>query len=125
MNSILNSVKRDLGIKDDYDHFDDELIMDINSVFPIIRQLGVNAPAGFSITDATTNWADYLPDGGDVLEMVKKYVAMKVRLMFDTATLTGTTKDVIERQIQEFEARINYIVDPAEEKEEEEENDGE
>ena len=118
MDSILNSVKRDLGIKDDYDHFDDELILDINSVFPIIRQLGVKAPAGFSIANASTVWTDYIP-AGDVLEMVKKYVAMKVRLMFDTATLTGTTKDVIERQIQEFEARINYIVDP-----EEEENNG-
>lgn len=122
MNSILNSVKRDCGIKDDYTHFDDELILDINSVFPILRQLGVDAPAGFSIVDATTNWSDYLPEG-DVLEMVKKYVALKVRLMFDNSTLTGTVKEVIENQIKEFEARIGYEVDPLPTAEEEEGDD--
>lgn len=114
MDSILNSVKNDLGIKDNYDHFDQEIINDINSVFPAIRQLGVNAPAGFSISDASTVWTDYIP-AGDVLNMVKRYVSMKVRLMFDNSTLSGTVKDVLERQIQEFEARINYEVDPAEE----------
>ena len=114
MDSILKSVKLDLGIKDDYTHFDQEIINDINSVFPAIRQLGVNAPAGFSIADDTTVWTDYI-SSGDVLNMVKRYVSMKVRLMFDNSTLSGTVKEVLERQIQEFEARISYEVDPAEE----------
>ena len=45
MDSILTSIKKLLGITEEYDHFDQDLILHINSVFGILTQLGVG-PAG-------------------------------------------------------------------------------
>ena len=51
--SILTSIKKMLGITEEYEHFDSDLIMHINSVFMILTQLGVGPPSGFSIRDKT------------------------------------------------------------------------
>lgn len=45
--SILTSIKKMLGITEEYEHFDSDLIMHINSVFMILTQLGVGPPSGF------------------------------------------------------------------------------
>ena len=41
MESILTSIKKMLGIDEEYTHFDADVIMDINSVLMILTQLGV------------------------------------------------------------------------------------
>ena len=41
MESILTSIKKMLGITEEYEHFDSDLIIHINSVFMILTQLGV------------------------------------------------------------------------------------
>ena len=51
MESILTSIKKLLGIAEEYEHFDADLIMHINSVFMILTQLGVGPSEGFRITD--------------------------------------------------------------------------
>ena len=48
MDSVLTSVKKMLGITEDYTHFDADLIMHINTVFTILTQLGVGPAEGFS-----------------------------------------------------------------------------
>ena len=62
MNSILTAIKKRLGIDGEYDHFDDDLIMDINSVLSILCQLGVGPSSGFSIEGACEEWSDFVPD---------------------------------------------------------------
>ena len=49
MNSILNSVKKLMGLTEEYKQFDEDLIIHINSVFAILYQLGVGSTP-FSIT---------------------------------------------------------------------------
>lgn len=110
MNSILTSIKKILGITADYTHFDKDLILHINSVFTILNQLGVGPENGFSITDKKAQWTDFLPDGV-TLELVKSYVGLKVRLLFDPPTSSAAI-EAINRQISEFEWRINVQVDP-------------
>ena len=51
MVSILDSIKKLLGIDPSDPSFDDEVIMDINSVFTILTQLGIGPKGGFLITD--------------------------------------------------------------------------
>ena len=51
MESILQSVKKMLGIIPEYTNFDDDIIMHINSVFMILQQLGVGPKEGFAISD--------------------------------------------------------------------------
>ncbi len=62
MESILTSVKKMLGITDDYEHFDSDIIMHINSVFFILYQLGVGPSKVFSIRDKTALWSDFIDD---------------------------------------------------------------
>lgn len=53
--SILNSIKKLLGIANDYKEFDTDIIIQINSVFMILHQLGIGPKEGFHITDEKIN----------------------------------------------------------------------
>lgn len=116
MDSILTSVKKMLGIVEEYEHFDADLIMHINSVLSILTQLGVGPSEGFSIKDKTATWNDFLSDAKN-LESVKSYVYLKVRLIFDPP-LTSSVTEAINRMISELEWRISVAVDPVKSKEE-------
>lgn len=107
--SILDSIKKILGMPPDYDAFDTDLVIHINSVFGILAQLGVGPAGGFSISDNTTLWKAYLGDSKD-LEMVKSYMTLKVRLVFDPPTI-GAVMDAMKEQIREYEWRLNVQVD--------------
>lgn len=109
MESILTSIKKMLGIAEEYTHFDADLIMHINSVLVVLTQLGVGPSEGFSIKDENDEWMDFLPDGYN-LELVKSYVYMKVRLLFDPPQ-SSAVMESMNRMISEFEWRINTTVD--------------
>ena len=94
--SILTSIKLLLGITEDYDYFDAQIITHINSVFMILTQLGVGPPEGFIINDKSNTWNEFIPDGKN-LELVKSYVHLKVRTLFESTN----------RMINEFEWRLN------------------
>ena len=103
--SILTSIKKLLGIPEDYEHYDADIIMHINSVFMILNQLGVGPSKGFSITDKTAVWSNFISDN-DNLEAVKSYVYMKVRLLFDPP-LSSAVMECMNRMIGELEWRLN------------------
>lgn len=111
MDSILGSIKKLLGITEVYDVFDKDLVMHINSVFFVLTQLGVGPSEGFTIQDETAVWDDFIPCGAN-LEAVKSYVYLKVRLLFDPPQSSALT-EAINRQISEFEWRLNVAVDPS------------
>lgn len=109
MDSILTSIKKLLGIMEDYDHFDNDIIMHINSVFMILTQLGVGPPDGFFIEDSSVEWSEFT--NGDInIEAVKSYVYLKVRLLFDPPTSSAVTES-INRMIGELEWRLNIAAD--------------
>ena len=110
MESILTSIKKLLGIAEDYDHFDADIIMHINSVFTILTQLGVGPSKGFRIEDETAEWTDFLPRNSLLYESVKSYIHLKVKLLFDPP-LSGTVIESYNRQISEFEWRLNVTAD--------------
>lgn len=106
MESILTSVKSMLGISEEYEHFDNVLIMHINSVLSILSQVGVGPATGFSITDKFQTWADFIPTDDYRFESVKSYVYMKVKLLFDPPTSSAVLAST-ERMISELEWRLN------------------
>lgn len=110
MDSILTSIKKLLGITEEYDHFDPDIIMHINSVFSVLTQLGVGPASGFSISDKAAVWSDFV-DSDSRLEMLKSYMYLKVKLLFDPPLGTASI-EAINRQISELEWRINVTVDP-------------
>lgn len=110
MDSILISIKKLLGITEDYEHFDQDIIMHINSVFAILNQLGVGPEKGFAIKDKNDAWNDFLSDNIKI-ESVKTYIFQKVKLIFDPPQSSAVI-DAYNRQINEFEWRLNVAVDP-------------
>lgn len=116
MDSILTSIKKLLGLTEDYEYFDEDIKIHINSVFSILTQLGVGPSDGFIITGKTETWNDFIPDSDRVkLDMVQSYVYLKVRLMFDPPT-SSFLIEAMNRQISEFEWRLNVAVDPKEDR---------
>lgn len=109
MESILTSVKKMLGIDEEYDVFDPDIIMHINSVFMILTQMGVGPPEGFKIEGEDGAWLDFT--SGDILiESVKTYVYLKVKLIFDPP-LSSSVIESINRQITELEWRLNMAAE--------------
>ena len=109
MESILTSTKKMLGITEEYTHFDDDIIMHINSVFMILTQLGVGPAKGFVIQSKDAVWSDFISED-DNLEAVKTYVYLKVKLLFDPP-LTSSVSDSRGRLINELEWRLNVAAE--------------
>lgn len=118
MDNILSSIKKLLGIPTEENAFDNDIIMHINSVFMILNQLGIGPTDGFTISDDYALWSDFIPDGQN-LELVKSYMYMKVRLMFDPPS-SSAVLSAMEKSISEFEWRLNV---QSETKTEENQND--
>lgn len=112
MDSILTSIKKMLGIAEDYEHFDPDIIMHINSVFMILFQLGVGPKEGFVIEDETSVWSDFISDTLS-LESVKTYIHLRVRLLFDPP-LSSSVIESINRSISELEWRLNVAAETIE-----------
>ncbi len=103
--SILTSIKKLLGIGEEYTHFDPDIVMHINTALGILTQLGVGPASGFSISDKSAVWTDFIPDMSK-FEMVKSYVHLKTKLIFDPPASSAVI-EVIKVQIQELEWRLN------------------
>lgn len=110
MDSILTSIKKLLGIDEEYTHFDVDLIMQINSILAVLTQLGVGASTGYSITDDSGTWADFLGEGYN-FDAVRSYVYLRVRLLFDPPT-TSALIESMNKMIAEFEWRLHVNSDP-------------
>lgn len=102
--SILISVKKLLGIAEDYTFFDPDIIMHINSVLMILHQMGVGPDDPFTISDDTETWTDFCGSYKDIAA-VKTYVALKVRLMFDPPAASAHAQ-AINDTIKELEWRL-------------------
>ena len=108
--SILTSVKKMLGIAEDYTFFDADVLMHINMVFMVLYQLGVGPSTPFSISDNSATWSDFLGDATD-LEGVKTYIYLKAKLVFDPPQ-SSAAMEAIKENIKELEWRLNVAVDP-------------
>ena len=107
--SILTSIKKLLGVAEDYTEFDEDIMTHINSVFLNLTQLGVGPEEGFMIEDNTAEWADFINDSVQ-LQAIKTYVYLKVKLLFDPP-LSSSVTESINRMIAELEWRLNAAVD--------------
>lgn len=109
MESILTSVKRLLGIDEEYEYFDQEIILNINSALMTLHQIGIGPKEGFVIVDDSQTWEDFIGERKD-LESIKTYLYLKTRLSFDPPQ-TGYLVDAITKQISEIEWRLNVQVE--------------
>lgn len=106
--SILNTIKKLLGILPDDHAFDEDIIVHINSVLMFLQQLGVGPDTVFSIDDDSAVWSDLLTDP-NMYSATKTYIYLRVRLAFDPPS-TSFVLDAIKTQIQEYEWRLTVQV---------------
>ena len=104
MESIQTSTKKLLGISEEYTHFDADLVMHINSVFLILTQIGVGPSEGFSISDETAKWTDFIQDSLR-LGAVKSFMYLKVKLLFDPPS-SASVMEATNKPIDELEWRL-------------------
>lgn len=105
MESILTSIKKMLGIAEEYEHFDADLIMHINSILSVLAQVGVGPSGGFRIEDEEAAWDKYIPDGKN-LESIKSFMHLRVKLLFDPP-LSSAVIEMMKQQADELLWRIN------------------
>lgn len=106
MDSILTSIKKMLGIAEEYEQFDMDIIIHINSVLSILNDLGVGPESGYSIVSKETTWYDYVSNATtNNIETIKTYIYLKVKLIFDPPSNASAIASM-EKLIQEFEWRI-------------------
>lgn len=111
MESILTSIKKLLGISEEYEQFDQDIIMHINTVFMNLTQLGVGPSKGFYIEDADATWDDFVNlDKNIQLQAVKTYIYLKVKLLFDPP-LSSAVIESTNNMIAELEWRLNTAVE--------------
>lgn len=107
--SILNSIKNIINVNVEDTVFDKEIIVAINTAFFTLYQIGVGYDSPFTINDSTAVWSDFI-ENIDELAMVKSYVGLKTRLLFDPPT-SSPLMDAIKNQIAEYEWRLNVEAD--------------
>lgn len=103
MESILDSIKKLLGIQKEYTAFDPDIIMHINSVFVILNQINVGPKEVFSISDSSAVWSDFITE--EYQNMIKSYIHLKVKLMFDPPASNAVIES-ISNAASELEWRL-------------------
>lgn len=119
MESILTSIKKLLGIDENYVEFDTDIIIHINSVLMALTQIGVGPAEGFAIMDEYATWEDFIGDKL-YLNSVKSYMYLRVKLLFDPPLSTAAL-DSLKKLADEFEWRLQVAAENNQSTEEEDE----
>lgn len=109
MDSILTSIKKLLGIEEEYTQFDTDITIYINSSLMVLNQIGIGPKCGFNIQDKMSTWRDFVGERIDI-EAIKSYVYLSVRLIFDPPQ-NSFLVDAINKQINELLWRLNVQVE--------------
>lgn len=73
--------------------------------------MGVGPTNGFSISGDDEEWADFIINDPNSFSLVKSYIYLKVKLLFDPP-LSSAAMEATNRQISEFEWRLFVAADP-------------
>lgn len=107
---MLDTIKVGFGLQPDYNPFDAEILMHINSVLSTLNQLGVGPQEGI-IADSDTPWSALLEEDKR-LENVKSYMFLRVKMLFDANAMTQHVVAAYQKMIEELEWRITVTTDP-------------
>lgn len=107
--SILDSVKKVCGISDDYDVFDQDLLIFINGVILELTQNGIGPEVGFTVTDKNSMWHDFIGDFPNP-GAVATYISLKVKILFDPPS-SSFVIDAYKKQLEELIWRLNIEAD--------------
>ena len=110
--SIFKSIKALLGPDADYDVFDPDILIFINSAIATLTQLGIGPEEGFVVTGENETWDDFLGFDADQLQAAKTFVYLKVKMVFDPPSSSFVLTSY-EKTCEELAWRLNVAVDPS------------
>lgn len=110
--SIVATIKKMLGLEDDYTPFDTDVIVNINAALMTLTQLGIGPKEGFTVTDYSQTWSDFVTNEVQ-LGAVKTYVYLKVKMIFDPPT-NSYVMDAMKQQAEEIGWRLNVQAESVE-----------
>lgn len=105
--SILLTIKQMLGLEDDYNVFDQDIIVSINSALGTLKQVGAMVDSHY-ITSASNTWVE-LGVSDWQLELIKEYLYIKTKLVFDLPS-SGPVINAFTERAKELEWRL-YVGD--------------
>lgn len=108
--SILDSVKKFLGLNKENKEFDTDILICINSSIVTLWQIGIGVE-GFTVTDDEVTYEDYLGADCPYYAMVNLYLCYETRLGFDPPSNSSLLQNMEEKS-KELEWRLNAYVDP-------------
>lgn len=108
--SILTSIKKLLGIQEECEEFDADILMHINSAIFTLRQIGVGPDSIYTVYDKSQTYDDYLGEGKPEQAQVKTYLYYKVRVGWDPPS-SSFAIDSLEKKIQEAEWRLKTEIE--------------
>lgn len=108
MDSILGTIKKMLGIPEEYNIYDTDLIININENLNVLYQIGLGEKP-FAIRGSSETWTDLLGDSLN-LETVKSYIYLRVKQIFDPPS-SSAMNEAMNNRIKELESRISFQVD--------------
>lgn len=109
--SILESIKKQVGVESECEAFDNELIIHINSVLAVLIQEGIGPISGFEIYSNEETWEDFLGADIRLKSLAKSFVGSKVKLIFDPP-MSSTATEVLKEVIKEYETRLYMEKNP-------------
>lgn len=107
--SILTSIKQMVGVEEDDDSFDIDIITFINTALALLHRVGAGPAEGLMIKDETTTWGE-LTQNQVILSLAKTYVYQKVKLEFDAASLSSSVIEALKRSNSEIEWTIEWTL---------------
>lgn len=113
--SILNSLKKMLGMPSEFTAFDTDLLIHINSIFMTLHQLGVGPEEVFRISGQSETWASFLTNSRTETDLngVMDYMYLKLRILFDPPSSSYVLSS-LERQMEEYEWRLTLQAERSE-----------
>ena len=100
---VLSDIKKMLGIAEDYNAFDQDLLIHLNTVLVNLKQTGGASEDFQTEITANTSWDDlHIPLD---MSLAKTYVFVCVRIIFDPPVST-VQMDSLNRVKKELEWRI-------------------
>ena len=102
-----------LGLDENYDAFDQEVMVFINSALLKHMQLGVGPSDGFQINGVSETWVDFLGEKADQLQAAKEFVFFEVRIAFDPPAQNGVL-NAWNDKLQELTWRLLHQVEAGE-----------
>lgn len=104
--SILVTIKKMLGLEDEYTPFDVDIIIHINTALMTLTQMGVGPKDGYEVTDYDQTWTDFLGDMVKMLGAVKTYIYLQVKMVFDPPN-NSFVMDAYKQQCEQLLFRLN------------------